>query len=118
MGFRKLIKKRGIKVGNYVTFGKGGMANVSNIKNIGKYRSVEFYIDDSTMEIGLLFSEKDRLKFEDETFAIIKNCKSYYIDAKPLFIDLGIKLGKRIILPFRSTDEKMYVFDFSKIKED
>ena len=117
MGFRKFVKKRGIKVGNYVTFSKHGTVNITRLNNIEKYKCIEVYIDDETMEIALLPLERERLKFEQDSFAILKQGKAYYIDMLSVFKDLNIKLSGKVEMPFRLTDDKMYVFNFSQYKQ-
>jgi hypothetical protein len=115
MGFELYVKAKGTPTGNALSIYKDGQANVTNIKNIEKMHSVEIYVDREKKLIGLVFSERQRLKHENGTFAITRNSnKGYTVNIKSVLIEPGVNNKKRLLLPYEII-QKMYVLDFSKI---
>jgi hypothetical protein len=115
MGFELYVKNKGTPTGDALSIFKNGQVNVSNIKNIEKMHSVEVYVDREKKLVGLVFSEKQRLKFENGTFAINRNNnKGHTVNIKSVLTELGVNNKKRLLLPYEII-QKMYVLDFSKI---
>jgi hypothetical protein len=120
MGFERYIKRHGRVSGSDFSFSRNGTAVVSAIPNIKKYNSVEVNFDRHTTEIGLVFLERERLRFENDTFALYKkgSCCTVYINSA--LKELKIVLPSKVTLPYRTIEvgtNNMYIFDFSKYKQ-
>jgi hypothetical protein len=117
MAFVLYVKSKGCPSGDALTIYKNGQVNVSCIKDIDKFKSVEIFVDRERKLVGFVFSEKHRMKSEIDTFAILSskpNHNSFYVDIRPVLKDLGIVITNRLVLPYEII-KKMYVLDFSKI---